>query len=208
MRQDEVTRIYNRNALVYDLMEAPMERLAFGRWRPLLFQELKGKVLEVGVGTGKNLPYYPSSVEVVAVDPSPAMLERARRRAQRLGVVVDLRQVDAQRLPFEDGSFDAVVASFVFCSVADPVAGLREALRVLRPGGELRLLEHLRPPQPALARVFDWFNPLAVRLTGANINRRTDENVRAAGFAQVRSRPLDRLGIVRLIMARKEDGRG
>jgi ubiquinone/menaquinone biosynthesis C-methylase UbiE len=133
------------------------------------------------------------------------MLELARRQAAEHNVEVELLQADAQQLPFPDDSFDVVVASFVFCSVADPLVGLDEALRVLKPDGQLRLLEHQRPPQRLLARFFDLANPLAVRLTGANINRRTDENVRLAGFKEVRSTPLDRLGIVRLITAEKQE---
>jgi ubiquinone/menaquinone biosynthesis C-methylase UbiE/copper chaperone CopZ len=203
VRQEDVTRIYDRNALCYDLMQGPMERLGARNWRPLLFRDLAGRVLELGVGTGKNLPHYPRDAEVTAIDPAPRMLDKARKQALKLGVTAELRQADSQRLPFPDNSFDAAVASFVFCSVADPVKGLKEALRVLKPGGELRLLEHQRPAQPLLARGFDLLNPLAVRVTGANINRRTDDNVRRVGFAGVRSEALDRLGIVRLITARK-----
>jgi ubiquinone/menaquinone biosynthesis C-methylase UbiE len=197
MRQQDITRIYDRNAPCYDLMQGPMERLGAQNWRPLLFLGLAGRVLELGVGTGKNLPYYPRDAEVTAINPAARMLDKARKQASKLGVSADLRQADAQRLPFPKDSFDAVVASFVFCSVADPLKGLKEALRVLKPGGELRLLEHQRPAQPLLARVFDLSNPLAVRLTGANINRKTDKNVRRVGLAEVRLEPLDQLGIVR-----------
>jgi len=90
--------------------------------------------------------------------------------------------MDAQHLDYPGASFDAVVATFVFCSVPDPVAGLREARRVLRPGGQLLLLEHVRSENPVAGKLMDWLNPLVVRLAGANINRRTVENVRLAGF--------------------------
>ncbi len=130
------------------------------------------------------------------------MLERAKARTERRGVSVDLRVMDAQHLQLEDASFDTVVATFVFCSVPDPVAGFREALRVLRPGGQLLLLEHVRSENAFVGKLMDWLNPLVVRLTGANINRRTVANVRHAGFTEVQdSNHL--FNIVRLIEATK-----
>jgi len=107
----------------------------------------------------------------------------------------------AQALPFPDACFDAVVASFVFCSVADPAAGLAEVERVLRPGGEARLLEHQRPRTPWLARVFDALNPLVLRLTGVNVNRETANTLREAGFRRVTVEELDPFGVFRLIRA-------
>ena len=188
---------YDRNAALYDLTEAPME-LAFGRLRRQLWAEVKGEaVLEIGVGTGKNLPYHPKGARVMAVDLSPQMLRRAAGRARRLGWDVDLVLADAQRLPFRDGAFDAAVATFVFCSVPDPIAGLGEMRRVVREEGRIHLLEHVRARTRVIGRVMDLLNPLAVRLTGANINRDTVSNVTKAGISldSVESR----LGIVKLI---------
>lgn len=201
--QERVTAIYDRNARFYDAMEAGPERALLSRHRRMLFEGLRGRVLELGIGTGKNLSYLPDhgDMTLVAIDPSTRMLERAAERARRLGRDVELHAAPAQALPFEDATFDAVVASFVFCSVASPVAGLREAGRVLKPGGVLRLLEHQRPAAAWLAPLFDLANPATVRLSGANINRRTQENVAAAGFDDVSGIHLDRLGILRLIEA-------
>jgi len=193
---------YDRIAPVYDMMQAGMERMA-RKWRALLWAEVKeaSKVLEVGVGTGKNMPFYPPGAEVVAIDLSERMLERARRRAEREGVRVDLQQMDVQCLSFPDASFDAAVASFVFCSVPDAVKGLREVGRVTAPRGKIVLLEHMRPRSPWLARLFDVANPIVVRLLGFNINRRTRENVREAGLDIESVRELDRGGIFKLIVA-------
>lgn len=176
---------YDRGAATYDLREGVME-LLFRRWRRELWALVPpGRVLEIGVGTGKNIPYYPAGAEVTAIDFSPKMLERAERRARRHGARVSLHLMDAQALAFPDASFDAAVATYVFCSVPDPVLGLSEARRVLKPGGRLYLLEHVRSDCPVLGRAMDLVNPLFVRMTGANLNRRTVENVRRAGFTVV-----------------------
>jgi ubiquinone/menaquinone biosynthesis C-methylase UbiE len=130
------------------------------------------------------------------------MLARAKQRAERLHAAVDLTLMDAQHLEFPDATFDAVVSTCVFCSVPDPVAGLREAWRVLKPAGKLLLLEHGRSDNAMLGTVMDLVNPLMVRMSGANINRRTMENIRGAGVQNfdVSSHVF---GIVRLIEARK-----
>ena len=201
LSQARVTKIYDRNAPFYDAMEAPMEWLALGVWRRHLVSGLSGAVLELGVGTGRNLALYPADVALTAVDVAPSMLNRARARARRLGIDVTFVQADMRALPFETASFDAVVTSCVFCSVAEPHAGLAEARRVLKPGGHLRMLEHQRPEPPALGWVFDRLNPLAVRLTGANLNRETQRLVEDVGFSFVNARRLDRLGILRLFDA-------
>ena len=200
---DTVRRRYNRSARTYDLMQALGERMAFGRLRNALWQKapLSGDLLEIGVGTGVNLPHYPAGVRATGIDISDRMLEKARARAEREHVEVDLRLMDAQHLAFPDASFDTVFATCVFCSVPDPVAGLREARRVLRPGGRLLLLEHVRSTWPVAGRLMDLLNPVVVRMAGANINRRTLDNVRAAGFDQL-DVSSHMLGIVKLIEAR------
>ena len=193
---------YNRLAPMYDAMQAFTERAAFGAWRQELWTAVPaGRVLEVGVGTGKNLPFYPPDAQMTAIDLSDRMLARARRRAAALEVQVDLRLMDAQNLEFPAGTFDAAVATFVFCSVPDPVAGLRELGRVIRPGGDIWLLEHMRVDRPFVGPLMDLLNPLGVRVMGANINRRTVENVRRAGLKLITVKEL-RGELVRLIHAR------
>jgi ubiquinone/menaquinone biosynthesis C-methylase UbiE len=195
---------YDRAARFYDVHAAAMEWLFFRRLRALLWgtAPAAGRLLEIGVGTGVNVPYYPPGASATAIDLSPAMLERARHRAERLDLRAELREMDAQHLDFPDATFDAVAATCVFCSVPDPVAGLREAWRVLKPGGQLLLLEHMRSGNPVAGKFMDILNPLVVRMSGANINRRTMDNLAAAGVAQVDASS-HAFGIVKLIEARK-----
>jgi len=200
---EQTRKRYDRMAPIYDGSEAVMERFLYAPWRRLLWSGVKGPdVLEVGVGTGKNIPYYPHGVHVTPIDLSERMLSRARKRATSLGLDVDLRQMDAQALAFPADRFDAIVASFVFCSVPDPVAGLRELGRVCKPDGEIRLLEHMRARSELVGRLMDIINPIAVRIQGANINRRTIDNIENAGLRIERVEDLSVQSIFRLIVAR------
>jgi ubiquinone/menaquinone biosynthesis C-methylase UbiE len=198
---DKTRKRYNRMAFLYDFMEAPIERLRFASWRQRLTGRIVGPTaLEVGVGTGKNFTYYPNDVNITAIDLSPRMLEKARSRANKLNLKVDLQEMDAQHLNFEDGLFDTIFATFVFCSVPDPVAGLLELKRVCKPEGRLLLLEHMRPRNVAMGFLFDVLNPMIVRMTGANINRKTINNIRVAGW-QIRAEEHLSFDIVRWIEA-------
>jgi len=193
---------YNRIAPLYDFLETLAER-RYRNWRQRVWSLVEGpKVLEVGVGTGKNMPYYPPGVQVTGVDLSEKMLLRARRRAERMGLSVALLQMDAQVLDFPDDTFDSAVATFVFCSVPDPVQGLREMARVVRPGGRIVLLEHVRAEHPLLGRLMDLLDPLVARLMGPHINRETVENVRRAGLTLERVEDVGMGGIFKLIVAK------
>lgn len=159
-------------------------------WRAKICGRATGETLEVGAGTGLNLPYYPPDAHLTLVDLSPRMLESARRRASELDRQVAIEQMDIQHLGFQDGSFDTVIATCVFCTVPDPVQGLQEVRRVCRPDGQILLLEHVRSCGPVLGPLMDTLNPLTRRLTGTNINRRTVDNVRAAGLRVLSVTPL------------------
>lgn len=181
----ETRHRYDRIAPIYDAMEWGMEWRA-RHWRRELWSRVgPGQILELGVGTGKNIRYYPEARDVVAMDISEKMLARARRRAERFSARVKLDLGDAQALSYPDASFDVVVATFLFCSVPDPVLGLEEARRVLKPGGQLLLLEHVLSRRPGLRRVMQWLAPIPFRIWGAHIDRDTVDNVRRAGFVDV-----------------------
>ena len=196
---------YQRISLVYDGMEILPER-RYISWRERLGSLVRGpEVLEVGVGTGKNFAFYPDGVRVTGVDLTPGMLDRARKRAAVLNRDVTLLLGDAQNLEFPDSTFDTVVATFVFCSVPDPVLGLRELGRVVKPDGRIFLMEHVRSAKPVVGELMDVLNPVVVRVTGANINRRTVENVRRSGLLIERVEDLGMGDIFKLIIARRED---
>lgn len=193
---------YNRIAPVYDFMEDLVERSCYSLWRELLWSKVEGsRILEVGVGTGKNFPYYSANAEITAIDFSEKMLRRATEKAKKQGIDVDLQQMDAQNLNFEDDTFETVVGTFVFCSVPDPVEGLKEIRRVCKPGGQLLLLEHVLSANRVLAFLMNLVNPVVVRAMGPNINRKTIENVGNSGLIVERVTDLA-AGIFKLIEAR------
>ena len=183
----------------YDLFMWPLERALFARLRQRAFANVEGQVLDVGVGTGANLPFYPDSSHVVAVDTSAEMLALARRRRTR--AVVWLSQTDVHRLTFPDATFDEVIGSFLLCNVADPLAVLQEVRRVLRPGGRLFLLEHVRGAHPWVARLTDFFDlPWHAWSRSCHLNRETEATVASAGFTITRSERYA-LGVVQIIEA-------
>ncbi|MFA5890898.1 MAG: methyltransferase domain-containing protein [Actinomycetota bacterium] len=195
---ERTARRYDRNAGVYDFINSPMEWFGVMRMRRRLFARARGVTLEAGVGTGRNFDAYPPQVSVVGIDVSARMLARAAKRAATSGRAAHLELADVQRLPFPDASFDTATATCVFCSVPDPVTGLRELRRVLRPGGQVLLLEHVRPANPILGAMVDLISILTRRLFGYSANRRTEDNVAAAGLRIIEVR---RSGVWREIVA-------
>jgi len=144
----------------------------------------EGRVLEIGAGTGHSFPYYEKAREVVATEPDPLMLAQARKRLEELGLThVELRQHVAEDLPFEDGSFDHVVSVFVLCTVQDARSALSQVRRVLKPGGTLRFVEHVRYDGGLGGLVQDAIAPVWRYLgSGCHVNRRTAEIIVEAGF--------------------------
>lgn len=201
MDAEGIRRIYDRLAPRYDWLElVPELLLGLRRYRRELVAQARGDVLEVGIGTGKNLPHYPPGCRLTGIDLSPAMLERAARRAARLGRPVALLPMDAERLAFPDGSFDTVVSTLSLCTVPDPVRALREMGRVCRPDGRILLLDHVRSAAPWIGWLQDRLTPGNVRRLGCHLNRDSEALARAAGLRVDRVRR-HRLGIVALVEA-------
>jgi SAM-dependent methyltransferase len=178
-----------------DVVAVLMERLdaaGFAAWRARLVGDVEGHVLEIGCGTGSMFRHYRAGVTVVGIEPDEALLALARDAAAKAAADVTTRVAHAEGLPFPDGSFDVVVVSSALCSVASVERTLAEIRRVLRPGGEVRLLEHIRSARPVPGFLMDVFNPLwrLWNRVGCNMNRRTDALLRAGGFDLVEVHPL------------------
>jgi len=181
---------YRRIARFYDLLDLPFERKRYRPLRPLMFQGLSGRILDAGVGTGRNFPFYPPDATVVGIDLSAAMLAEAERRLNEATAPVELLGMDVTRLDFPDASFDAAVATFLFCVLEDnlQIPGLRELGRVVKPGGSIRLLEYVRPSglwRRFLARLWE---PWIAWAYGASFDRNTEAYIRPAGLELVEAR--------------------
>ena len=168
-------------APAYDRISRKSEKAGLGTMRESLLADAGGRVLEIGGGTGANLRYYDGLDSLVLTEPEPAMLRRLQDRVRERAAQAEVVQAPAEDLPFADASFDTVVSTLVLCGV-DQERSLGEVRRVLRPGGRLLFLEHVRSEDPALARFQDRMNQLNRFLVGCECNRETLSAIEAAGF--------------------------
>ncbi len=174
---------------MYDAVMWPFERAAVGAWRRRLAEAARGRVLEIGAGTGSQLRWYGPGADVTALEPDAGMLERARRRAAQAAARVSVVEGRAEELPFGDGAFDVAVSAFALCSVRDPAAALAELRRVLVPGGTLLLLEHVHLPWEPGRTVQSVAAPAwAAVAGGCRLDRDTVRFAREAGFTVLRER--------------------
>jgi ubiquinone/menaquinone biosynthesis C-methylase UbiE len=183
-------RVWDKSAPSYDKQISFFEKIWFTGGREWLGGRAKGQVLEVAIGTGRNLPHYPADVVITAIELSPAMLAIARQRARELGREVDFHEGDAERLPFDDASFDTVACAFSLCTIPSPVAALGEMRRVLRPGGRLLLIDHIGSSWPPVYAVQWLIERFTIRAAGEHFTRRQLPLVKAAGFLIVESERL------------------
>jgi ubiquinone/menaquinone biosynthesis C-methylase UbiE len=169
---------------MYDRMTRSAEKAGLGAHREALIGTASGDVLEIGGGTGANLPFYGEGVRTLTItEPEKPMIRRLERRITELAPQAKFLRAPAEDLPFQDESFDVAVSTLVLCTVDDQPRALRELRRVLRPGGRLLFIEHVRADDPKLARLQDRMQPLNVRFAhGCHCNRSTLENIREAGF--------------------------
>jgi ubiquinone/menaquinone biosynthesis C-methylase UbiE len=199
---ERVLQLYEKEAHKYDRQMNFFDRLLFAGGREWVCGQAEGEVLEIGVGTGRNLPHYREDVQLTAIELSPAMLEIARARARELGRDVDLRVGDAQALEFPDESFDAIVCTLSLCTIPDDRAAVAEVRRVLRPDGRFLLLEHVRSPVVPIYLGQRLLEPLAVRFEADHLLREPLEHLRAEGF-EVERLERSKLGIVERLAALK-----
>ncbi len=180
-------RTYQRIARLYDLLDLPFERGRYAQLRSTLFAGLDGRLLDAGVGTGRNIPHYPPGAAVIGIDLSRAMLARAGKRRDALGRDVPLAEMDVLRTGFPDASFDAVVASFLFCVLDDDLQrpALEELARIVKPGGELRLLDYCRSERPWRRLVMGLWAPWVRWAYGAAFDRDTRRHIEPAGLELV-----------------------
>jgi ubiquinone/menaquinone biosynthesis C-methylase UbiE len=198
----KVLRAWEKSAPGYDKQIAFLEKIWFGGGREWLGARARGRVLEVGIGTGLNLPHYPADVTITGIELSPAMLAIAEKRAGDLGLVVDLRTGDAQELPFAAEAFDTVVCALSLCTIPDPVTAISEMHRVLVAGGRLVLLDHIASAWPPV-RTAQWLlEQVTIRSAGEHFTRRQLPLVEAAGFELVEVERL-KAGSIERILARK-----
>ena len=199
---ERVLRLYEKEAHKYDREMRFFEWLLFAGGREWVCSQAEGEVLEIAIGTGRNLPHYRDDVRLTGVELSSAMLEIARTRARKLGREVDLRVGDAQALQFPDDSFDTVICTLSLCTIPDDRAAVAQVRRVLRAGGRFLLLEHVRSPLLPVRLVQRLLEPLAVRFEADHLLREPLEHLRAERF-EVERVERSKLGIVERVAARK-----
>ena len=197
---------YQRIARWYDLLDAPFERKRYQPIRPLLFAGLSGRVLDAGVGTGRNIPFYPQDGDMLGIDLSPAMLTRASRRRDEVGRDVALMEMDVMHTSFEDNSFDAVVSTFLFCVLAPEhqLPALKELVRICKPDGEIRLLEYSYSKNPMKRFIMRLWAPWVRFAYGAAFDRNTHLYLEEAGFEETENYFLVD-DIIRFIVARPKN---
>lgn len=202
---DRVRRIWDKTAPKFDKRISFWERHLFKDGREWVCSQARGDVLEVAVGTGRNLAHYPESIRLTGIELSPAMLEIALERARTVAIDADLRLGDAHHLEFPDASFDSVVCTLSLCSIPDDARAVSEIRRVLRPGGRFLLLEHVRSPS-RMVRIFQWlFERVTVPLEGDHQLREPLRHLKAQGF-EIEKLERYGLGIVERVAAIKPAG--
>ena len=159
-----------------------MEFLVLRHYRKKLVSQTKGKIIELGIGTGRNLPYYPRGCDIIGEDLTEKMLEIARSLALNLGLSVTLLTMDVEDLAFKDNTFDTVLCTLSLCTVPNPIHALYEMKRVCKPEGKILLLEHVRSHNQILGKIQDLLTPLIVRKIGCHLNPDTIGNIKKAGL--------------------------
>ena len=201
-KKERIRRLYEQEAPIYDRAMRVAERVLLGGAREWVGTRAQGEVLEIAVGTGRNVPYYAANVRLTGIDLSPAMLDLAKSRAASLGRNADFRLGDAEQLEFGDKSFDTVVCTYSLCTIPNDGQAVSEMWRVLRAGGTLLLAEHVRSPIGVVRTCQRVLEPLAVRFAADHLLREPLDHVLAQGFV-VEELVRRKLGLIELLAASK-----
>ena len=195
--------VYRQRTYLYDALDLPFEYGRYRRLRRRMFEGLSGRILDAGVGTGRNIEFYPDGSEVTGIDLSPAMIARARRRGAKLGRDVEILRMDVSATAFPDGHFDAVIATFLCCVLAEDqqLAALTELARICKQGGEIRLLDYVYSENPARRFVMRLWAPWVRMVFGAAFDRDTERYIAAAGLELIERRFLVS-DVIRLLVLR------
>ncbi|MFW9777341.1 MAG: class I SAM-dependent methyltransferase [Candidatus Heimdallarchaeota archaeon] len=201
-----VRRRYDWYSTFYDRFEQPMEQMVFRDLRSLIIGSLRGKILEVGVGTGKNIQYYQSQTQVIGVDISPNMLKKAKQKLSSFhGKRIELKLMDVEELSFKDENFNIVLCTFVLCSVPNPTNAIQEMLRVLKPRGHLILIEHVLSKIPLIAYLQKLANPFTRGIFGFNIDRDTLEILKQEKVLISKNQNLTKTDIMKFFVCERLD---
>lgn len=199
---ERIRKIFDKQAPKYDQSMSRFERLLFAGNREWVAERTEGEVLDIAAGTARNLPFYPADVSVTGIELSPEMAALGRARAEELSREFEMVVGDATALPFPDESFATVVCTYGLCTIPDDAAAIREARRVLRPGGRILLAEHVRSPNPVIRTIQRALDPLAHRFGGDHLLREPLDHLEAEGF-EIEELRRQKAGWVELVAARK-----
>jgi demethylmenaquinone methyltransferase/2-methoxy-6-polyprenyl-1,4-benzoquinol methylase len=204
MKIQGVRRRYDWYSRIYDKFEQPMEQMVFKDLRSPIIGALHGRILEVGVGTGKNIPFYQPRTQVTGIDISPKMLINATQKISSFhGDRIDLKLMNVEELSFKDETFDIVLCTFVLCSVPNPIQAVQEMLRVLKPRGRLVLLEHVLSKVSLIAFLQKLVNPFIRGVFGYNIDRDTVGNVKRGKAFILMDHNLTKTDMLKLLVCEK-----
>lgn len=196
-----VSKKYSKFSKIYDFIESKMHMNIYKRE---VVSMLSGKALELGIGSGANLEFFPNNLDITGIDFSPGMLKICRDKATKLGLTnLKLLEMDIENMSFPDNSFDSAFSTCVFCTVPNPEKGLQEVYRVLKPGGKAIFLEHMKSKNPFLNLFLLFLTLIIYPLLGTSFLRETEKNIRNIGFSEVSSKNVMMGDVVKIIVATK-----
>lgn len=198
---DDLSKKFNKTSKIYDLIDYPFERFRYRKIRKKIWSRLTGKILDAGVGTGCNIPYYPKEAEVIGIDVSRGMLEKAKKKAKKLSRPVELREASVHHLPFSDSSFDYVVATFLCCVVQKPLQAALELKRVCKKGGQVIFLEYVLSKKLTRRTIQRLITPWTRFMFGVDFTQNTLLTLKKAGYEVVSEENLTS-DILKLIITR------